>query len=172
MVEDALATWRAISEIVVTALALVAAAAALVQLRLSRQIRMRELEDIYVQRYWAITDELSPEARTAILLQRRLPATRRSSRDRQLMWRYLELCEDQADLRADGVFTRKTWRLWSPAIVAATTAQPYREVLDAVRARARREGDVREPLRRLRDAHDAAGLYDPARWSRRQPWSI
>lgn len=142
--------------------ALAAAIVALVQLHLTRDIRKRELEDIYTQRYWALCDQLSREGRRCFELHQPLPTKEEFDDDRALLRRYLELCEDQADMRAAGYVTSKTWKLWWPAIHSATTRSPVAEVMEEWLARARELEVEALPLTRLRGSRQAGPDYDPA----------
>ena len=97
----------------ITALAFVLAAWQL--LFHGRQMH-RDFEMLYVERYWKIMDERSPEWRNNGELQ---------PRDHSLVQDYLQLCEDEIDLRKLGRVTDSTWEFWARAIVGQTSEWPY-----------------------------------------------
>jgi hypothetical protein len=81
----------------------------------SRQMH-RDFEMLYVERYWRIMDNRSTEWRNGGDLQ---PS------DRGVVQDYLQLCEDEIDLRKLGRVTDNTWGFWANAIVAQTKSGPY-----------------------------------------------
>src|SRR4051812_13156318 len=72
------------------------------QIALQRRQLKLDLENVYVGRYWQVMDDLAG-------------ATRRT-RSRHI-WRYIQLSEDQCDLRARGRITGSTWRYWRNGIL-------------------------------------------------------
>ena len=102
---------------IVTALAIVMGAWQL--LFHGRQMH-RDFEMLYVERYWHIMDNRSTEWRNGGELQ---PS------DRGVVQDYLQLCEDEIDLRKLGRVTDNTWGFWANAIVAQTKSGPYSDEL-------------------------------------------
>lgn len=88
----------------------------------SRQMH-RDFEVLYVQRYWGLMDERSDK----FLLNGELVET-----DRRVVRAYLQLSEDEIDLRSLGRVTDNTWRFWSRAITDQCTAPGYREELSVL----------------------------------------
>lgn len=71
-------------------------------LRASQRQRLRQLEMLYVQRYWALMDKLSLSA------LRGTPQTTVGEEDEKVVRAYLRLCEDQLELRMqDGSAPRR-----------------------------------------------------------------
>jgi len=95
---------------IATAIAAVVGVAALVaifgvrkQIALhSRQMKL-DLENVYVARYWQVMDDLA--------------ASKGADTKRRHILRYLQLSEDQCDLRARRRITNSTWRYWRSGIV-------------------------------------------------------
>ncbi|UOE42890.1 hypothetical protein [Agromyces larvae] len=104
-----------------TALAIVFAAWQL--LFHSRQMH-RDFELIYVQRYWELMDRRSPGFVTE---------GRGRRTDRPLITAYLQLCEDEIDLRRLGRVTDNTWGFWARSIVDQASTSPYASELGRVR---------------------------------------
>lgn len=85
----------------------------------SRQTH-REFESLYVQRYWNLMDKRSePFA----VKQKVLPE------DKSVIRGYLQLCEDEIDLRRLGRVTDHTWRFWASAIKSQCSEPAYKAEL-------------------------------------------
>lgn len=91
------------------------------QARLAREQRVRELELVYVQRYWQIRYRMSTDLRLDKPSEIAEP-------DRRVLLDYLELCEDEADARAHGWISDSTWQLWSQGVCGAADAYLVRIV--------------------------------------------
>ena len=96
-----------------TALAIVFAAWQL--LFHSKQMH-RDFELLYVQRYWQLMDRRSP----AFALERDP-----TDADRLAIRAYLQLCEDEVDLRRLGRVTDNTWGFWSRSIISQAGEAAY-----------------------------------------------
>lgn len=83
----------------------------------------REFEMLYVERYWHLMDRRSEQF---ALTQKPTEA------DRQVIRAYLNLCEDEADLRGLGRVTDNTWKFWSSAIVEQLSVDAYRAELESL----------------------------------------
>lgn len=83
---------------------------AVAQLVAQKQQQHREFENMYVQRYWAIMDQLSADYRL------RLKRADLSDSDLLACDSYLQLCEDEADLYEAGRITVETWNIWKSGI--------------------------------------------------------
>lgn len=81
----------------------------------------RELEMAYVQRYWQLMDGRSD---TFVLTREPEPA------DEVVISRYLQLCEDELELRSLGRVTDATWAFWSKSMFQQVSVPAYRRVLD------------------------------------------
>lgn len=90
----------------------------------SRQMH-RDFELLYVQRYWELMDRRSPEF---ALEHEPTPE------DRLVIRAYLQLCEDEVDLRRLGRVTDSTWKFWSQSMVAQASAPAYARELSLVGA--------------------------------------
>ncbi|WP_449372015.1 hypothetical protein [Arthrobacter psychrolactophilus] len=88
---------------IITAAALIIA---LFQIVGDRTQRLRERENLYVQRYWQLLDAMSPS------LYEEGELALDSPTDRRACLSYLRLCEDQLNLRRSGFITDRTWKIW------------------------------------------------------------
>lgn len=104
----------------VTALAIIFAAWQL--LFHSRQMH-REFEQLYVSRYWVLMDQRS--AHFAVTGHAR-------KRDRPVVRGYLQLCEDEIDLRRLGRVTDNTWEFWAGAALDQVAAPAYAKELETL----------------------------------------
>lgn len=88
---------------------------------------------------------------------------RTNKSNRQVVRAYLQLCEDQVDLRRLGRVTDSTWRFWRQAILDQCAERPYRVELSR---------SSPEMYSRLRDLIATGDNYDPlhrrhwGRWRR------
>lgn len=73
------------------------------QLREQRRTMRAEFGNLYVQRFWAIDDDLLLEDKG-------------SNRHKQHRHRYLRLFEDEFDAAALGFLDRQQWRVWHSVI--------------------------------------------------------
>ncbi|GAA1615833.1 hypothetical protein GCM10009805_07590 [Leucobacter chromiireducens subsp. solipictus] len=152
-------------------LASVAALWAIKQLRTTQKIRKHEFEDIYVQRYWAVFDGLTSGQKLALWNPEANQEVLRAPEVQTVLWKYMELCEDQADLRAVGLITKQTWKQWESGVRSAACAPPYVDMLDALLSDLQnsRPG-CPPPFIRLREARTAQKRYDPrSRYLRQTP---
>lgn len=115
---------------------------AAVQVRHVNRQMHRELEALYLVRYWQIMDRRS----TRFALGGSLTRT-----DRTVVLDYLALSEDQLGLRAVGRVSTHTWSFWSRDIHRQSSSKHYRSELE------RANGSSYPRLRRLLVDVD----YDP-----------
>lgn len=109
------------------------------QVRLQRKQLHRDLENLYVERYWTVLD--------------RLEATKPRSRGRRrAVVAYLGLCEDQCDMRQQDRVTDETWAIWGPSIHSQLGVEEYAGLL-------RKQPDDR--LLHLRQMMVTGVAYDP-----------
>ncbi|MFD3456756.1 hypothetical protein ACFWVC_31845 [Streptomyces sp. NPDC058691] len=79
--------------------------------------RVRQVEDVYVARYWTLLDKMSPST---------LRGARVEDLDQKAVIRlYFRLSEDEADLRAQGWVSKDTWHIWSSSIHSQLHRQPF-----------------------------------------------
>lgn len=132
------------------------------QTRVSRHLRHREFEEIYIQRYWDIRGQLPP---LPLLTSDITPGARC---DERAVWEYLELCEDEIDLRRTSHITDETWEIWSESIAVAINSGPFRDALDDLDSRIeqRQIPEQDAPLKNLRAARQLGAIEDPVRLSR------
>lgn len=118
-----------------------------------RNSRHREFENLYVQRYWSLTDQLSFDPWSK--------PTRRSlsERDHGLCRAYLRLCEDEVELRIHGYVTDQTWTLWADGIRVQTNVEPFKEILGS-----EPEDQLLELRKFLKDGEDPLKRKGLARW--------
>lgn len=88
------------------------------QLRAGQLQRYRQFESLYVQRYWALLDELSLDA-----LHGAAAFDELSAKDRKALEMYIRLCEDQLEMRAANAITTWTYEQWRTGMLA-TSRQP------------------------------------------------
>jgi hypothetical protein len=98
---------------ILTALAIIFAAWQL--LFHSRQMH-REFEHLYVERYWVLMDKRS----VGFVVKERI-----TKEDRPVVRGYLQLCEDEIDLRRIGRITDSTWQFWSGAALDQVAEPVY-----------------------------------------------
>lgn len=120
---DALASWSTFASAIIGLLALAAIVSVGYQLRLQRTQIHRDLENLYIERYWTIMDALA-NAELAT------PDERSVRRDIAIR-AYLQLSEDECDLRAADRVTDETWREWRAGIRAQLESPEFRAALDA-----------------------------------------
>jgi hypothetical protein len=77
----------------------------------------RDFEVLYVQRYWDLMDK-----RSFSFSIDQVP----SDGDRVVIRGYLQLCEDEIDLRRLGRVSDNTWGFWGGAILSQVSANGYR----------------------------------------------
>ena len=80
----------------------------------------RDLEMVYVNRYWELMDMRSP-----VFVLTRQP----SDEDQVVIFKYLQVCEDEIDLRSIARVTDNTWAFWAKSIHAQVTVPAYAKVL-------------------------------------------
>jgi hypothetical protein len=95
--------------------------------RASQRQRLRQLEMLYVQRYWALMDRLSLSA------LRGNPSTAVDAEDEGVVVAYLRLCEDQLELRKQGWLSTATWSLWSVGMEQQLCRWPFNAVWTEIR---------------------------------------
>lgn len=113
-----LSDWANVATIV-TAAAVVVAILSFIG---DRSQRHREFESLYVQRYWAIQDRQSADVRLGL----RRPLRKA---DRALALDYLRLCEDELEIRKNGLVTNRTWKIWAAAIQTGIASPLCRELI-------------------------------------------
>ena len=129
------------------------------QSSLARRQRVRDFEMIYVQRYWSVIDRIrSPRSGGSIPMP--------CEQERPDIELYLELCEDEVDVRRLGLVSDSTWEIWSDAIVGALHREPYatvwRELSESTPERFKNLHEIQRQIR-------IGALCDPCatpRWRR------
>jgi len=129
--------------------------------------RRRDFENLFVQRYWKIMDDLSLEA---------IECTRTvgepvSPGDRKAVIAFLRLSEDELDLCAKNWIGAATWELWRDGMATQLRRWPFNVVWTEVRQRESAAGDDGQfvQLREAGDRLNEAG-FDPKPAGRRLPW--
>lgn len=113
---DVASAWSDMIMVVLTLATLAGVVYVAAQVALQRKQLHRDLENLYVERYWAIMD--------------RLESTQPDSPERQrAVLSYLGLSEDQCDLRALGRVTGETWGIWGRSIHGALEEAEYAQAL-------------------------------------------
>jgi hypothetical protein len=117
----------------------------------SRQMH-RDLEMAYVGRYWSLMDERSLEF---------VRSEQVSDRDRVVIFKYLQLCEDELDLRQIARVTDNTWGFWSQSMYSQLDAAPYRNILQSL------DSTMFPHVRRLLEAGPDYDPLQKSTWWRR-----
>ena len=84
----------------------------------------RDLEMHFVVQYWQIMSQASTEWRLTYFLGS--PVTKM---DIRVLTDYLQLCEDEVDLRANGRVTDSTWSLWAGSIATMASIEHFAQAL-------------------------------------------
>jgi hypothetical protein len=145
--EDALMNSEVAVGLAAVFIGTIAAIVAGYQNLLTRRQRVRDFELVYVQRYWALIDRI----RNAQDKEQRPPEVEL----------YLELCEDEADMRESGQISDSTWEFWERGIVNAIRSNPYAEAWLELRKSS--PGNRFSHLRRIQAQLDQGSdqRYDP-----------
>lgn len=88
-----------------------------IQIRLQRKQMHRDLENLYIERYWTIKDRLDA-------------ATPGSDDYMRAAAAYLSLSEDQCDMRELERITDETWKIWGPSIYGATQDPKFAAIIN------------------------------------------
>ncbi|MFE6768076.1 hypothetical protein ACFVFD_03760 [Streptomyces fimicarius] len=113
-----------LSLIITLVAALTASAIAIWQ---ARTQRVRQVEDVYVARYWSLLDRLS------VHTFRGLDGYTPCEEEELAIRLYFRLSEDQAALRAQSWVSDDTWRDWSGAISAQMSRAPFDRLWEETR---------------------------------------
>ena len=106
----------------------------LMALRQGNRQQLLELGNLYIQRYWAIDDDLL-----------RLP--KGSTEHKQARHRYLRLCEDEFEAARRGWFDESQWTAWHGWLADPATAVVITEDLEVCDPKANRFEYVRACLK-------------------------
>ncbi|MGW2223845.1 hypothetical protein [Streptomyces formicae] len=125
---------------------LVAAVSLFFGLRSVARARLRELENVYYERYWKIIDQFDHAVLTAQQPRRsrrrscccghRTPdpdAVSTNPKMRRTCVLYLRLCEDELRLRESGLVSADTWCAWKKGMAYQLQAWPVRGEWKALR---------------------------------------
>lgn len=96
---------------------------AVLQLIGARAAKHRDFENLYVQRYWNLMDDFQGDPWTASSLRRL------SRGDRSKVMAYLQLCEDELDLRRNAFVSTKTWGIWADGMTSQCSRPVYADAL-------------------------------------------
>lgn len=128
----------------------IAVTAGVVQIRQLRKQRVRDFEDLFVQRYWNIMDRLSLRA-----MECDTPDDRTIEADDLLaVVAYLRLSEDELDLRAERWVSKDTWEIWRTGIASQLSRWPFDAIWKEVSSREALRGDAGQ-FALLREAEEA-----------------
>jgi len=127
------------------------------QMSSAKRDRLRAFEDNYVQRYWAISDRWS----LAVMLHN---AHSISDDDQLAIRAYIQLCEDEWDIRRLGWISKSSWKSWLSAIRQGFKNPVIAEVWARVEAETRGnpKNDIDESFSGLRQIlAQNSGHLDP-----------
>lgn len=97
----------------------VAVAFAILQLIGARAAKHRDFENLYVQRYWNLMDRFEGNPWTASSVDDL------KNGDKSRVTAYLQLCEDELDLRRNGFISTKTWGIWADGMKSQCARRAY-----------------------------------------------
>ena len=135
-------------------------------LRQNYRERIRQFEEMYVERYWTILDQLSLDA-----LRASSPAEVGHD-DEKAIRSYLFLCEDELQLRGGGYISDGTYNVWAQAIRDQLSQPMFKKIWAQVEREAEEDRTFPyEYLRRFLDdksleAVDPLAMSLPQRWLR------
>lgn len=104
----------------------IAVGAAFLQLIGARAAKHRDFENLYVQRYWNLMDRFEGNPWTATSVDDLIES------DRSRVSAYLQLCEDELDLRRNGFISTKTWGIWVDGMKSQCARPAYKDALNAI----------------------------------------
>jgi hypothetical protein len=128
----------------------------ILQGRKANYIRRQEFADSYVQRYWEIREKFPMRVRIDGYL-RTGGELRLDEEQVRAIWDYLELCEDEIDLRKQGTITYETWKIWAEGIESSVASYPFKGFMDDLEAELERNAVPvsRRPFSNLRQLRDS-----------------
>jgi hypothetical protein len=100
---------------------------AMVTLRLNYRQRLRQFEQMYVQRYWSIIDHCSIEA------TKKSSTESPSENDQKSIRAYIRLCEEELMVRAQGWISDATYKIWASSTRIMMKLPMFTQVWDQVR---------------------------------------
>jgi hypothetical protein len=109
----------------------------------------RDLEMHFVDQYWQIMAKASTEWRMTYLLE-----SPKSPEDKRIVHEYLQLCEDEIDLRANGRVTDSTWSLWASAIASMASIPHFADSIE-------KAPKIMYPRLRVMMGSPNPGTFDP-----------
>lgn len=134
--------------------------AAVFGLRQSNRERLRQFEAMYVQRYWAILDQLSLNALAGS------PGAPPSDTDSKAVRAYLFLCEDEFEMRGRGYIADTTYKIWSEAAVSQLRQPMFQAVWEQVLRESTYPYEHLQALCSEPDSYDPLALRFVRRWLR------
>lgn len=133
--------------------AVVGVIGALFSLRQSYRARLRQFEEKYVQRYWAILDALS----LAALSLSELPP---GPDDEKVIRRYILLCEDELQVRNAGYISDATYTEWADGMIGQLKQPMFAHVWEKIHEEAMRPNRGAFPYENLRNLLAVAAEKD------------
>lgn len=100
---------------------------AILQLIGARAAKHRDFENLYVQRYWNLMDRFDGNPWGAPSVDDLVDS------DKSLVTAYLQLCEDELDLRRNGYISTKTWGIWVDGMKSQCARPAYKDALGAMK---------------------------------------
>lgn len=107
--------WIDIAGLVISAFTAMSILFAVTQIVAQTRQMHRDFEALYVGRYWTLMDRRSIEFERG---------GKPRKEDRLVIHQYLQLCEDEIDLRSEGRVTNDTWGFWERSI-RAQASEPW-----------------------------------------------
>jgi len=133
---------------------------AIVTLRLNYRQRLRQFEQMYVQRYWSIIDCCSLEA-----MNTKSSVKKPSKDDQKAIRAYIRLCEEELMVRAEGWISDATYRIWADATCITMDLPMFALVWKQVQ-----EDSIFEHKHLTELLRNQTPIYDPCPMTRFTRW--
>ena len=101
---------------------------AVVALRQNYRQRLRQFEEMYVQRYWTIIDRFPLDA-----VSKDRHDAQPGESDQKAIRAYIRLCEDELEMRAEGWIGDSTYKIWASSICMQLRLPMFARVWQDVR---------------------------------------
>jgi len=142
-------------------IAAVGAVGAVFALRQNYRQRLHQIEAMYVQRFWVISDQFSLSAISKHACHAQISET-----DEKAIRAYIRLCEDELEVRAEGWIGDTAYKIWRTAIRAQMSVPAFDQIWQRVSGE---DGFLYQRLTRLLDegqgvSYDPCGMPTWSRW--------
>jgi hypothetical protein len=144
---------------VALAVSFAGATIAIVTLRLNYRQRLRQFEQMYVERYWHIIDRCSLAA-----MSTKSSDTDLSEEDQKAIRAYIRLCEEELMVRREGWISDVTYKIWAESTCTMMKLPMFAKVWNQV------PEDSIFPHEYLTELLSRGKGYDPCKMNRFVRW--